>query len=128
LRLARQIQAQAANARAQMEGYDVMALPLRRAMQGQIKSQEAGTIAYAFMVACMQIRGLPGYSRRQERDLPEMFAAVMADWDEVEVAAFSRNTELRYGYPSPHHAARASILRPEEKPCRRNRVSAPPPV
>ena len=109
----RRLTRQHANAVEQMEGFDELPAELRCAMQGQIVSQTVFPLRLAFFEACRAMRETPGYSAEVERRLPRMFAQAIADWDEHEVRCYSASTARRYGHPSPHVAARATIQRPK---------------
>ena len=108
----RRIKERKAQAEYQMTGYDTLPQAIRRALQAQVVSIDAPKVRHTYEMVCMRIRGSPSWNPGDEAVLAPTFANALAEQDEAAVTAKSAEMLKAHGTPSPHVAARATILRP----------------
>lgn len=97
-----------------MQDFDRLPLVVRRAMAASVVTQPAH-VAYNALLRFEMLGG----SRHQAA---ELLAQVLAERDEIDVQAFSRQQLQLTGRPSHHVAAGATICRPTSRTAGKRRL------
>jgi hypothetical protein len=93
------------DAEREMWAYDQMPPALRRAIAGSATRLHTSALLADY-------EDLPRRTRFTRAQVAQVMVENMADLEEQMIREFARKFEARHGWPYPHAAAQASVLRP----------------